>query len=89
MSRAGATRTPVECCRDFMALSEDHRRQWRWQALHQFAHSRTSFSPQTLADITRLTVAEAEEIIGEAERMRWVWTPQQGIWVGRLAPKRR
>jgi hypothetical protein len=88
--RAGeAKRAPVECCRDFMALSAEQRREWRWQALHQLAHSRTTFSPATFADIARLGPKYAGHLIDEAERMRWIWTPAEGVWVGRLTPKRR
>lgn len=86
--RAGATRERVECCRPWAGLDAGRRAKWEWQVLHQFGHSRTTFTVATLADRARVEEARADELVKMAQFMKWIWTPAEGIWVGQLAARR-
>lgn len=76
------------CCKAWMDLAATQREQWKFQALHQYGHSRTSFSVETFAFSARVPVPEAVQLIADAELRKWLWTPQEGVWVGRLTPRR-
>jgi hypothetical protein len=83
-----AAKAKLECCRHWAEIPETHRREWRWQVLHQMGHGRTTFSAGTLADLARVGGGEAAELIREGELRKWIWTPQPGIWVGQLSTRR-
>jgi hypothetical protein len=78
----------LECCRHWDALAASQRKEWRWQVLHQLAHTRTTFSLGTLADLARIGDGEAAEMIKDGELRKWIWTPQAGVWVGQLPTRR-
>lgn len=83
-----AERKPLECCRYWAEIPADLRAQWSWQVLHRFAHSRTTFSAETLARVGRVPAAQAAELVASGEARKWIWTPQTDLWVGRLASRR-
>lgn len=70
-------------------LALDLQAQWRWQVIHQCAHSRVTFSLPTLADMARIDEQEAADLVREARAMHWVRPHGQGIWVGMLTNFRR
>lgn len=86
--RAKENAPPLECCREWMTLAVTQRSEWPWQVMHRFAHSRTTFSLATLAEIAKIPDECASGLIHSAEARKWIWTPQKDIWVGRL-PRRR
>jgi hypothetical protein len=79
---------PIECCRWWMGIPKSQREQWGYQVIHRYSHSRTAFKPATLAEVARVTTGEAERLIADAELRKWLWTPQAGVWVGRLPTRR-
>jgi hypothetical protein len=81
-------RPPLDCCRQWTDVAATQREQWPWQVLHRFGHSRTAFSAETLAETARIPVEQALELVRNGELRKWIWTPQAGVWVGRL-PSRR
>lgn len=81
-------RPPLDCCRDWMQVAATDRDQWRWQVLHRFSHSRTAFSVETLAEYARVPVEQARDLIESGQSRKWLWTPQEGVWVGRLSSRR-
>lgn len=78
----------IVCCRDWMELPATKRDRWAWQVIHQLAHSRVTFSVRTFADLAKVPDKEAEEMVQEARRWKWVWVTAQGVWVGRLAKRK-
>jgi len=83
-----AEKVPLECCRHWADIPAEMRAQWPWQVLHRFAHSRTTFSVGTLADLAVVPTAEAAELVASGAARKWIWTPQTDVWVGLLAKGR-
>jgi hypothetical protein len=83
-----AKQPPVECCAEWMGIAPSQRGLWPFQVIHRFSHSRTTFSVRTFAAIAVLDEPDAAQMIADAELRQWVWTPQAGVWVGRLSRRR-
>jgi hypothetical protein len=79
---------PIQCCRKWMNMSPAERNRWEWQVVHQFSHSRATFTAPTLAEYAKVSVEQASGLIKAAETMKWIWMPQEGVWVGRLGTRR-
>jgi hypothetical protein len=83
--RAGSTRKRYECCREWDLFEPKDRAKWDWQVIHQFAHSRTTFTLATLQDRAHCDERRAADLIHLAQELKWIWTPAEGIWVGQLS----
>jgi hypothetical protein len=75
-----ATDQKTACCWAWEHLGADDRDTWPWQALHELAHSPVPFSTTKFAELGRLSEREADQIITQARRRRWLV---------RIAPSRR
>jgi hypothetical protein len=84
----GEAKAPVVCCRSWTEQRATRRDEWPWQVVHQLAHSRVSFRLETFAELAKLPDKEAERIVREAQRLKWLWRPAKGVWVGQLRARR-
>jgi GR25 family glycosyltransferase involved in LPS biosynthesis len=88
-SKKAALKPETACCKEWDAFPERNRT-WRWHVVHRFAHSRTTFSDNTLATTAWISTDEARQLITDAVNFRWITpTEQAGIYVGRLTAWRK
>lgn len=100
--RAGASRArKLECCRPWADLDATERLHWRWQVLHQLAHSRVAFTVARFAEMARITEAEAKALVEQAHHRKWLFHASGSedptspvhrksppLWIGRLPARR-
>ena len=83
-------RERYECCKAWDDVETVHRQDRAWQVLHQMSHSRVPFSLACFADLARLDEARASYVLAEGRVRKLIgFTDEAGLYVGRLAPKRR
>lgn len=88
--RPRKTMAPLVCCKPWGDLPASQRNQWRWQVLHQFAHSAIPFSIGTFAERANTDDVTAQYLVHEGKERKWLRTEDaaNGIYVGRLAHRR-
>lgn len=62
---------PGYCCPKWQEQPEGRRRSWPWVLLHQWSHSRTSFSPEAYAERAGIELKEALENLKIANDWKW------------------
>ena len=62
---------PGYCCPKWQEQPAHRRREMPWVMLHQWAHSRTSFSLETYADRAGIELKAAEENVKIANDWKW------------------
>lgn len=88
VKRAGASRKkpadPNACCPQWDAFPEASRT-WPWRVVHRFAHSRITFSADTVAVKANVNTDIARGVVREALNYGWIagYGPT-GIYVGKL-----
>lgn len=91
------TRFPAvaDCCKAWDDLPAERRAKWGWQVLHTWAHSRVPFTVDRLADTGRISIDQAAKAVEIARQRKWLFragggasTPDDHLYVGRLAPRR-
>jgi hypothetical protein len=82
-------RRKLACCRRWEDdVTEAQRREWPWQVVHEFGHSRIPFTVATLADRARVDEDVAGALADEALARDFLRMLGPGLYVGALQRKR-
>lgn len=91
MSPDGKAKEPCPCGKTWEDIDRSPYRGWPWQVLHQWAHSRTAFSTETLAVRAEVEPEVASSMVATALDWKWLQkchAPGTTTYAGNLTKRR-